>query len=75
MQRSLKFLACHLVSVGFSLMVVSCQQRTPDNPNPEYPPLTIKVTLPPGSHKLDSATFRRIMQEPNLPDSLPLPKK
>lgn len=67
-----KFISLSVLAGGL-LSVAGCREGTSNqsNPNPKTPPLTMKVTGPPGSRKMDSTAFKQMLQGPGVPDSLP----
>jgi hypothetical protein len=73
MQKARELFHLGLITSGL-LMATACHERSSDSANQQLPSVTIKVTGPPGYRQLDSATFQRLLQEPGVPDSLPVPK-
>ena len=62
----------HLSLLASGLLVATaCHERPSDSAKQRLPPVTIKVTGPPGYRQLDSATFQKLLRESGVPDSLP----
>lgn len=68
MHQHLKLRSLGLV-VGSLLLAAACRERTPDNPDPKYPPPHITITFPAGSRPGDPAKFDAIMRGDTVPDT------
>jgi hypothetical protein len=68
MQKARKMFYLGLITSGL-LMATACHERPSDSANQQLPPVTIKVTGPPGYRQGDSASFNAIMRGDVDPDT------
>jgi hypothetical protein len=68
MQKLRKLFHLGLLTSGL-LMATACHEQAADSAKQQLPPVTIKVTGPPGYRQGDSASFNAIMRGDVDPDT------